>query len=119
VDNVKARFEIAEILKELNNGRAYSNRTKILVGFWQQPTYRTSVLSTIGRSNNPIQRNTKRWQACHLLPMNLANLLKQSEQEDNTPSCTLAEALEHQDLFINSSLAQMGCSLLWNLFRRE
>ena len=44
-------------------------------------------------------------------------LLKQSEAEDNTPSCSLAEALQHQELFINSSLTQMGCSLLWGLFR--
>ncbi|HUH25679.1 MAG TPA: hypothetical protein VLY87_03570, partial [Flavobacterium sp.] len=44
-------------------------------------------------------------------------LLKQSEQQDDTPSCSLAEALEKQDLFINSSLTQMGCSLLWSLFR--
>ncbi|MBU7571458.1 MAG: hypothetical protein KAF41_12550, partial [Flavobacterium sp.] len=39
------------------------------------------------------------------------------EEQDNTPSCSLAEALEKQDLYINGSLAQMGCSLLWSLFR--
>ena len=44
-------------------------------------------------------------------------LLKQSEQQDNTPSCSLAEGLEKQDLLINSSLTQMGCALLWSLFR--
>ena len=44
-------------------------------------------------------------------------LLKQSELKDDTPSCSLAEALEKQDLFINSSLVQMGCSLLWGMFR--
>lgn len=45
------------------------------------------------------------------------DLLKQSEQQDDTPSCSLAEALEKQDLYINSALAQMGYSLLWNMFR--
>ena len=44
-------------------------------------------------------------------------LLNQSEALDDTPSCSLAEALEKQDLFINSTLAQMGSSLLWSLFR--
>ncbi len=44
-------------------------------------------------------------------------LLKRSEEADNTPSCSLPEALDKQDLYINSSLAQMGCSLLWSLFR--
>ena len=44
-------------------------------------------------------------------------LLLQSETEDDTPSCSLAEAFEKQDLYINSALAQMGCSLLFGLFR--
>jgi len=44
-------------------------------------------------------------------------LLKQSEQTDGTPSYSLAEALEKQDLYINATLAQMGCLLLWNMFR--
>lgn len=33
------------------------------------------------------------------------------------PSCSLAEALTKQDLFINSTLAQFGCNLIWKLFR--
>lgn len=43
-------------------------------------------------------------------------LLLQGDNVD-VPSCSLAEALEKQDLFTNSVLAQMGCSLLWQLFR--
>jgi PRTRC system thiF family protein len=37
--------------------------------------------------------------------------------EDSGPSCSLAEALEKQDLFINSTLAQIGCNILWKMFR--
>ncbi|MDR2891303.1 MAG: PRTRC system ThiF family protein [Alistipes sp.] len=37
--------------------------------------------------------------------------------DDSGPSCSLAEALEKQDLFINSTLAQLGCNLLWKMFR--
>lgn len=45
-------------------------------------------------------------------------ILDESIPEDNnTPSCSLAEALEHQDLFIGKSLATFGIQLLWNLFR--
>jgi len=44
-------------------------------------------------------------------------LLRQSEANTEDPSCSLAEALEKQDLFINSALAQMGCLMLWQLFR--
>ena len=44
-------------------------------------------------------------------------MLKQAEKTDDTPNCSLTEALTKQDLYINGSLAQMGCSILWNLFR--
>ena len=39
------------------------------------------------------------------------------EETDSGPSCSLAEALEKQDLYINSTLAQLGCNLLWKMFR--
>lgn len=44
---------------------------------------------------------------------------KVKDKKDDGPSCSLAEALTQQDLFINSSLAQLGCNLLWKLFREE
>lgn len=43
--------------------------------------------------------------------------LKRIKDSDQGPSCSLAEALEKQDLFINSTLAQLGCNLLWKLFK--
>lgn len=39
------------------------------------------------------------------------------DENDSGPSCSLAEALEKQDLFINSILAQAGCALLWKMLR--
>lgn len=39
------------------------------------------------------------------------------EAEDDTPSCSLAEALEKQSLFINDTMANMACNILWDLFR--
>jgi PRTRC genetic system ThiF family protein len=39
------------------------------------------------------------------------------EEKESGPSCSLAEALQKQELFINSSLAQLGCGLLWKMFR--
>lgn len=43
--------------------------------------------------------------------------LTQVNEQDSGPSCSLAEALRKQDLFINPTLAQLGCALLWKLFR--
>lgn len=39
------------------------------------------------------------------------------KDDQSGPSCSLAEALEKQDLFINSTLAQFGCGLIWKLLR--
>jgi PRTRC genetic system ThiF family protein len=36
---------------------------------------------------------------------------------DQGPSCSLAEALHKQDLFINTNLANMGLGILWKMFR--
>ena len=39
------------------------------------------------------------------------------DDTDETPSCSLAEALEKQSLFINDTMANAACNLLWELFR--
>ncbi len=44
-------------------------------------------------------------------------IMDESEPEDDTPSCSLAESLEKQDLFINQQIATSGLQLLWQLFR--
>jgi len=46
-----------------------------------------------------------------------ASLYAPPKPSENMPSCSLAEALEKQDLLINSSLANAGMQLLWRLFR--
>ncbi len=48
--------------------------------------------------------------------MEVTQMTKVNEK-DSGPSCSLAEALSKQDLFVNSTLAQLGCNLLWKLFR--
>lgn len=117
VDSVKARFEIADILSVLSNGRAYSNHPRYWLDFGNSQHTGQVLLSTIGKIRQP---NSEKYETVASLPMvtdEFGELLKQSELEDDTPSCSLAEALEKQDLFINSSLVQMGYSLLWGMFR--
>jgi len=43
--------------------------------------------------------------------------LMRRQKEDDAPSCSLAEALEKQDLFINDHVTRWGLHLLWTLFR--
>lgn len=118
VDNVKSRFEIADILNELKEGRRlYRNQGKYWIDFGNSQHSGQVLLSTIGEIQQP---NSEKYETVENLPFiteEFGELLKISELEDDTPSCSLAEALEKQDLFINSTLTQMGSSLLWNLFR--
>ena len=117
VDNVKARFGVAEILREISNRRNYRDTPKYWLDFGNSQHMGQVLLSTIGAIKQP---NSEKYETVASLPFvtdEFGELLKQSEEEDDTPSCSLAEALEKQDLFINSSLTQMGCSLLWGLFR--
>ncbi len=117
VDTVKARFEVAEILKGLDNSHAYLNRGKYWLDFGNSQHTGQVVLATIGNIHQP---RSEKYETVANLPFvteSYGDLLRQSEESDDTPSCSLAEALEKQDLLINASLAQMGCSLLWSLFR--
>lgn len=117
VDSVKSRFEIADILQRLNNGNSYSNHPLYWMDFGNSQNTGQVILSTIGTIRQP---KSEKYETVDSLPFvtdEFGDLLKSSEQLDDTPSCSLAEALEKQDLFINSSLVQMGCSMLWGLFR--
>jgi len=39
------------------------------------------------------------------------------DDKDDAPSCSMAEALERQSLFINDTMANVACNLLYELFR--
>ncbi|CAN7627930.1 PRTRC system ThiF family protein [Acidovorax delafieldii] len=41
-----------------------------------------------------------------------------AEDEDDTPSCSLAEALERQSLYINQAVSVYGMNILWNLLTK-
>lgn len=117
VDSVKARFEIAEILHMLKSGYAHLIRPQYWMDFGNSQYSGQVILSTVGSIKQPNSGNYDVVGSMPPITEEFGELLNQSEREDNTPSCSLAEALTKQDLYINSSLAQMGCSLLWDLFR--
>ncbi|MEN2489088.1 PRTRC system ThiF family protein [Flavobacterium sp. B11] len=115
-DSAKSRFEVAEILKYSNRAH-HRDDPKYWMDFGNSQYTGQVMLSTVGEI---LQPKSEKFEAVASLPFvteEFGELLNESEQQDDTPSCSLAEALEKQDLFINSALAQMGCSLLWNLFR--
>ncbi|WPU94694.1 PRTRC system ThiF family protein [Mucilaginibacter sabulilitoris] len=118
VDTVSARFEIAEILTKLYSNKMHSYHHPL---YWldcgnSRDTGQV-ILSTVAEIKQPA---SKKFMVRSRLPMvteEFKELLQNAETTDNTPSCSLAEALTKQDLFINSALANLGASLLWQLFR--
>ena len=116
VDNIKTRLDV---------GKAMKNEKKKLN---TSPEYRTYYWLDLGNAqktgqvilgSSPInQPKSKKFDSISELPL-VTDMhdLTQQKDEDSGPSCSLAEALEKQDLFINSTLAQAAGSLLWNLIR--
>ena len=116
-DTVAARLDIAAALQD-NNGNFIAERDRAMYWMDMGNAQKTGqvILSTIGAIQQP---DSKRYRTVSYLPPVTDEFREQLEaQADiNEPSCSLAEALEKQDLFINPALADLGGSLLWNLFR--
>lgn len=117
VDNVQTRFAIAEILNNLNTYSYIRDKGKYWMDFGNSRYTGQVILSTIGKIEQPKSEQYETVESLPFITEKYGNLLLESEEKDDTPSCSVAEALEKQDLFINGSLAQLGCKLLWNLFR--
>lgn len=117
VDTIAARFEIAEILQHIEHETHYRRaQPKYWMDMGNSRYTGQVLLSTVAAIKQP---SSERYTTVSELPMittEYGNLLK-SQSDNDEPSCSLAEALEKQDLFINSTLANIGASLLWNLFR--
>ncbi|MDB5129993.1 PRTRC system ThiF family protein [Mucilaginibacter sp.] len=117
VDTVQARFDIADVLKYLAKSYGGRNHVQYWMDFGNSRTNGQVILSTLEKIKQPASELYKPVESLPLVTDEFKELLYSSEKEDNTPSCSLAEALTKQDLFINSALANCGASLLWQLFR--
>jgi PRTRC genetic system ThiF family protein len=118
VDNAAARFEIGEILKPYQSSNGYErNKPLYWMDLGNSKDTGQVLLSTIGRLKQPCSEKFAPVGNLPFVTETFKDLLQTADLTDNTPSCSLAEALTKQDLFINSALANMGASLLWALFR--
>lgn len=118
VDNVRARLGIAEVLRELGEARSYE-RNKLLYWMDLGNSRQTgqAVLSTVTPIEQPLSEKYKTVASLPKVTDEFRLLLEESDKNDDTPSCSVAEALAKQDLFINPALSNLGASLLWQLFR--
>ncbi|WP_330441462.1 PRTRC system ThiF family protein [Flavobacterium sp. C4GT6] len=117
VDTAAARFQIAEVLNDLDLSTHRTDTPRYWMDFGNGRDTGQVILSTIGSIKQPASEKFTPVGSLPQVTKEFAELLTQGDTED-LPSCSLAEALEKQDLFINSVLTQMGCSLLWQLIRK-
>jgi PRTRC genetic system ThiF family protein len=117
IDTAKGRLDIAEKLKTnpvLKNQPTDTGYYWLDLGNLQKTGQ--VVLGTLQSVPQPKVKGEK-CKASLPTVVKMFPQLKKIKDEQQGPSCSLAEALERQDLFINSTLAQYGCALLWKLFR--
>lgn len=111
VDNIESRKIIG---KQLRKTRGYDETLAIYwLDFGNQVDRGQVVLGTLLSVKQPKSKITT--------PVGTMKCVDQLfdfskvDEKDSGPSCSLAEALSKQDLFVNSFLAQTGCAILWKL----
>ncbi|WP_248282257.1 PRTRC system ThiF family protein [Mucilaginibacter robiniae] len=118
VDHAAARFEVGSILAQYRSGYGYDcNKPLYWMDLGNSKDTGQVLLSTIGNLKQPPSEKFTPVGNLPFVTETFKDLLETADATDDTPSCSLAEALTKQDLFINSTLANMGASLLWQLFR--
>lgn len=116
VDTVKSREAVADRLKEKEEWRFQRDRPLYWLDLGNGRDSGQVLLSTTCKVEQP---TSKKFQTVDRLAdvfETFPNLLDAFKDNDE-PSCSLAQALNEQDLFINSVLSNMGASLLWSMFR--
>lgn len=114
VDNVSTRLQIGQFLKTSTH-----HRPETTFYYWldlgNTKNCGQVILGTLGEIQQP--KKTKHTISKLSTITDLFPNLLDYETKDQGPSCSLAEALTKQDLFVNSLLAQYGANLIWKLFK--
>lgn len=124
-DNIKSRKYIQDKIvlpfRKPSNHRGYGrafNQCYYWLDLGNTKTMGQAILGTVGEIKQP--KATKKSIPVPELPtmFDLFPPGKYYREKDDGPSCSLAEALEKQDLFVNSTLVQLASNLIWKMFRQ-
>lgn len=109
VDTASARLLVDDMVKKAAK-RYDQYRTMYWLDFGNLAKTGQVVLGTVGKIKQPKKGVDKLPTICDLFDLRKVN------DKNNGPSCSLADALSKQDLFINSTLAQIGMAIMWKMF---
>lgn len=114
VDTVKSRIDINKILTS-NTYRRYDYNTPY---YWidcgNSNKFGQVYVGTLRTIEQP---NSKVFDTTTELTSPYHYFKDQVDSKNDGPSCSLAEALGKQDLFINRTVATYASNLFWNMFR--
>ncbi len=116
-DNIRSRLTLWKFLKKVRKENFSDHSAPI---YWMDfGKARQKDRSSLGRYVRKVLQPSHR----NIFPCLKWNVITEevglckNQGKGIGPSCSLAEALEKQDLFINSTLAHIGCDLLWKMFK--
>lgn len=112
VDSAKARIEIMDGISALLN----CEKPTYHLDFGNRKESGQAILGTF----MPVSQPEGLDDVVETLPtvLDLFPHIAEMDDEVDLPSCSTREALEKQDLFVNSTLANLGIDLFWSLFRQ-
>lgn len=118
-DNTASRKYIGKLFgaEESRNG-GYGQNAEHRNYYWLDlGNTQSSGQAVLGSKTIP-QPSSARFESVSTLPaITTLHKLSSKNDRDSGPSCSLAEALEKQDLFINRAVATEAADLLWKLLR--
>lgn len=129
VDNVACRREVGKAFRAKNitakeieqyhrtrGGAAFNEYNEHYPHYWLDLGNSQKTGQAILGSNRVPQPESQKYETIEYLPTVTEMFdLSKVKEKDSGPSCSMAEALSKQDLFINSVLVQTAASLLWSV----
>jgi len=115
VDSAKARIEIKSLIKSTKDEQEPDEKALYWLDMGNGSKSGQVVLGTV----KDIQQPKSKLETKKALPdvLDLYPQIKKVKDKDDGPSCSLAEAIKKQDLFVNPIMATLGADILWKLFR--
>lgn len=124
VDSIRARKQLAQSRRTrywLDLGNT-DKKGQVILGELEREWNAQYAPSRI---NNAMPASRKGVAPPKVVPVRLPHVLdifpelkRRKIKEDDAPSCSLAEALERQDLFINQTVSTFALQLLWQFIRQ-
>lgn len=117
-DNIESRKYISKNFgkeeQKASCGAADENQNYYWLDMGNTQTSGQAILGSVGIH----QPKSSRFDTIEQLPtMTQLYKLTRKDERDSGPSCSLAEALSRQDLFINRGVATMAADILWRLLK--